>query len=278
MKQHRTTPRQSTPKSRRDREIAALRRALTEERRHAARLEREVASLRRELRESAAIEREQPLARLRSRPSAEDRLRDAAANRADHYRERSFIRYLFETVMESYPIGLVTKLLHYLRRLRVVQLIVTLIAAVGAVVTVTILSAAALPFLLFGTATLAMLAAFFSRRANRRLRRVLEGEHIRVLVPPRGQGFPRTHRRAAGGDTAGTPFFQRQARAMAAEEGVSVIVVSPYLFSSRGLGGRGAYFTARCESEHVYLVRRHYFFLLRRRVLDVIDPAMTIMY
>ncbi len=279
----RNTRRPSSQKSRRDREIADLRRALEQERRHAATLEREVASLREQLRMSMSTDRDKPLNRLRNRPAAEDRLHTAAARRADHYRERSFVRYLFESVMESYPVGLITKLLHYLRRLRVVQLILTLGMAIGAVVVVTILSAAALPFLLFGSGVLAILAVIRSRHANRRLRGVLEGRHIRVLVPPRGQSLPKPSRRKHHtGDmsavTVAQPFFVRQAYAMAAEEGVSVIVVSPYLLSGRGLGGRGAYFTARREGENLYIVRRHYYFFLRRRVLDVVDPDMTVIY
>ncbi len=288
MKQRPTSARrQSTQKSSRDREIAELRRELEQERRHAARLEREVASLREELRMHTAVtERDKPLSRLRSRPSMEDRLREDAGHRAAHYRERSFIRYLFEAVMESAPVAIITRLLLYIRRLRVVQLILTLGLAVGAVVLVTLLSAAALPILIFGSGTLAILAAVRSRRANIRLRAALEGEHIRVLIPPRGQSLPKARRKSrkatASADgfevTEVTPFFVRQAYAMAAEEGVSVVVVSPYLLSTRGLGGTGGYFTARREAEGLYLVRRHYYFILRRHVLDALDADMTVIY
>jgi hypothetical protein len=65
---------------------------------------------------------------------------------------------------------------------------------------------------------------------------------------------------------------------MAAEEGVTVIVVTPYTVSGRGLGGRGRFFTARREADHLYVVRRHYFFTLRRRVLDRLDGEITVVY
>ena len=38
------------------------------------------------------------------------------------------------------------------------------------------------------------------------------------------------------------------------------------------------YFTARQEGNDLYIVRCHYYFILRRRVLDVLDPHMTVIY
>ncbi len=251
----------------RDREIARLRQSLEAERRHAAELEREVAALREELRRRPADARDKPLRRLRRRARYEDRLRDAASRRAQNYRRGSFLRYLFEAMMDSLPVQVIAQLLHYLRRLRVFNLILALVLAVGAVILVTVLSAAALPFLLFGTATLGILAWMRSRRMNAILREALDGRHIRVLVTP--------SRNVKLGENS---FFVRQARAMAQEEGVAVIVVSPYIFSRKGLGGRGRYFTAREEAPALYLVRRHYFFVLRKRVLDVVDADMTVIY
>ena len=63
-----------------------------------------------------------------------------------------------------------------------------------------------------------------------------------------------------------------------AADGVAVLVVSPYPLSSRGLGGKGGFFTARREAEGLYLVRRHYFFMLRKRVLDALEQDITVVY
>ena len=252
-----------------DREITRLKSELAAERRHTARLERELSDLRREMQANSLAGHNQPLRRLKQQAKGthkEERLLDAANRRAHHYRKGSFLRYLFESVRESAPVQVITKLVQYLRRVRLVQTVFTVVLALGAVVTVAVVSAAVLPFLFFGTALLTMLALMSSRRMNRILKRALTDRRIRIMIPPRSEAL-----------TEGS-FFIRNACAMAAEKNVTVIVVTPYLTSGRGLGGHGPFFTARKEAEDLYLVRRHYFFVLRRKVLDAVDGEITIIY
>ncbi len=252
--------------------IARLERELEAERRHSAALERELAAIKRELQDAEDADRDRPWRQLRrrrqmdGRTRTEEKLREGASRRAQHYRKGSFVRYSWESVMDSLPVRVLSQLWTYLRRLRVVRLVLTLVPAVGAVVLVTLLSAAALPFFLVGTAVLGLLGWLRSRRMNHILRRELEGRHLRVFVPSRGAAL-----------TDGS-FLERQAHAMTLEGQVAVLIVSPYLVSRRGMGGRGGYFTARKEADNLFMVRRHYFFILRKRVLDVVDPDMTVIY
>lgn len=251
-----------------ERELSLLQRELRAERRRTAALEREVTDLRRQLQVGAAESKDRPLRRLRRQATGADkesRLLEAAGRRAHHYRKGSFLRYLWESVMESAPVQVLSHLIHYLRRVRAVQLILTVVAALGAVVTVAVVSAAVLPFLLFGTATLAILAYARSRRMNRILSHALEGKALRIFIPPRGRSLKEGS------------FFIRNARAIA-QDGVVVLVVSPYPISNRGLGGKGGFFTARKEAEGLYIVRRHYFFMLRKRVLDTLEQDITVVY
>ncbi len=252
-------------------ELLSLREELECERRRTAALERELSSLKRELKDTE--NRDKPLRSPLRRRSSDDasnrkrvRMQDSAARRAQHYRRGSFVRYAYESVMDSLPVRILAQLWAYLRRLRIVQFVLTLAPAIVAVVLVSVLSAAALPFLILGTALMAMLGGLRAKRQNRRLRQALDGKHIRVLIPARVTD-PLRH-----------IFFMENARAMATDENTAVLIVSPYSFSSRGINGRGAYLTARQEGENLYLVRRYYYFTLRRRVLDIIDPDMTVMY
>lgn len=257
------------PKRQKDREIARLKRELTAERRRTAELERELSALKREMQAGSLAATDQPLRRLRQKAGGthnEERLLDAAGRRAARYRKSSFLRYLWESVRESLPVQLISKLVLYLRRVKLVQTVFTVLVALAAVVTVAVVSATVLPFLFFGTALLTLLAYLRSRRMNRILRRELTDRRIRVLVPPRGPAL-----------NPGS-FFIRNARAMAAEEDVTVVVVSPYLFATRGVGGHGGFFTARKEADGLYLVRRHYFFVLRRKILDALDGDVTVVY
>ncbi len=268
MRKSSTSSPSAAKRRREEREITRLHKALRDERRRSAVLEREVADLRRALSEQAHADTSKPLRRLKQRVKGthkEERLLEAANRRAHHYRKGHFLRYLWETVMESSPVQVLANLIRYLRRVRAVHLILTILLALGAVVTVAVVWAALLPFLLAGTALLAMLSLLRSRRMNRILKNELTGKRIRVFVPPRGRSLEEAS------------FFVRNARTMAAD-GVAVVVVSPYLLSSRGLGGKGGFFTARREAPGLYLARRHYFFFLRRRVLDAMEADITMVY
>jgi len=237
------------------------------ERRENARLKRELADLRRDI-QARQVE-EKPLTRFRrgaGKTRREERLLGEATRRARRFRKPSFLRYLWEAVTDSAPVSLVVGLWRYLRRVRVAQTVLSLAVAVGAVTAVAVLAAALLPFLLAGAGALTLWVTLGSHRMNRRLEKELAGRRVRVLVPPRG--------RALEEDS----FFVRSARDMAAEAGVTVLVVTPYVFSRRGLGGGGRFLTARKETAGLYLVRRHYFFILRRQVLDALEGEVTVVY
>ncbi len=259
-----------------ERTVRALHRELDKERRHSAALEREVALLKQEIKHLENRDSDTVSLRPRRkkgkdpRTEASTKMREASSRRAHHFRRGSYVRYLFESMMESLPVRIIATLLLYLRRLRVVQIVATIGVAVGTVVLVTILSAALLPFLFFGTAFLAIWAGVRSGRMNRILRRELAGKHLRVFFPPRGASMEPDS------------FFLRQARAMADEDGVAVLIVSPYSLSRRGArmgeGKKPFYFTARRDGESIYMVRRPYYFFVRGRVLDILDPAMTVIY
>lgn len=255
----------STERTRKDKEIARLRRELDAEKRRNARLERKLAALH----GAQGCQEDTLLGRFRLKAGSRSRaegLRDTANRSANRYRKNSFFRYLWEAVMESALMTFMTKLLLYLRRIRVIQIVLSVLLAAGALTAVAVVSAAMLPFLLFGTALLTVAAALRSHRMNFRLRQELAGKRVRVLIPTGKKSFEEN------------AFFIRNARSMAAEGDCAVIAVSPFLVSRRGLGGQGGYFTARKEAEGLFVVRRHYFFTLRRRVLDTLDGEITLIY
>lgn len=57
-----------------------------------------------------------------------------------------------------------------------------------------------------------------------------------------------------------------------------VFIISPCLWATRGFGGHGFYTNARKESENVFLLRRHYFFSLRRLLRLHPDIQLTQLY
>ena len=153
------------------------------------------------------------------------------------------------------------RILTALRRLRAVTLtfrILSLFFAVLQTGTFVLLSAtlllAVLPILLIGTLTILLSAVFTSRRANRRLSERLLGKRIYVIFP----------------DTLSSSFLVQHTKDLCAR-GYAVILVSPYLFSPAGIRYNRFYTTVREEYDCIFLVRRYYYFSLKRRLLAHMD-------
>lgn len=59
-----------------------------------------------------------------------------------------------------------------------------------------------------------------------------------------------------------------------------IIIISPHIFSSAGFSGneRKLYSVAKFERENICMVRKHSFFLLRKRILEPANNRLIYMY
>ena len=161
---------------------------------------------------------------------------------------------------------LIKKITLFFRRMRLVRLIVSVSAAISATVLLLPMYVIVLPIMLALPGLTAFSSVFFASRMNRRLRAELAGRHLYVFVVSDENSLK-----------AGS-FFCGNAHMLADQPDCAVLVVSPHNIGTDGLGGKGFYLTARQECPHLYIVRRHYFFNLRRRVLRQTDAHMTVVY
>ena len=104
------------------------------------------------------------------------------------------------------------------------------------------------------------------REANLRMASRIEGRTVYVIFPERDREF-----------NSGT-FWRANLLDLAAHERSSVVVVSPYLFSARGVFEIRRYLHLREERDNVFLVRRHYFFSLRKHVLTKKAKRLILIY
>lgn len=255
-------------KSKNEREIARLEQALRQERRANVKLRRRVAELHRELEESRLpVSRTPLIPRRKSRSRAQMRramLAETAVT-AQRFRKRTYFSFLARIVADSSLFEFATRVIAYVRRLQVVHVVATVLTVILTTAVVSAVYVAALPFLIVAAAAGLLIARLTSHSMNRKMRRLLAGRRVRVFIAP--------HQLSLDRDS----LYLRNLHAMV-EEGVSVILVSPSAFSNKGLGGRGPYFTARREAADLYIVRRNYFFMLRRRVLDEVCQDVTLVY
>ena len=73
------------------------------------------------------------------------------------------------------------------------------------------------------------------------------------------------------GEAIKNPFLVQNARELATRG--TVLLISPYWLAARGIYPHGFYCTVRREAPQILLVRRYYFFSLRRHVLKNLDPV-----
>ncbi len=261
------------PKAQR-KEIKRLTRALSQKDRALRREKRENAALKRRISTlkgnyGHASETELRLGKKSYQSEADTEQRELIKNgvlNARRFSKKTYVRYLIQSAKES-GLGLFfRRMTRLLRRLRLVRTISMVVAAVIAALLLSAVFITILPFLLVFTLVTFLAVIFRARAANRMMRDTLTGKRVRVIVLSDSVTFQ--------DDT----FAERSAKAMAREPDTAVLVVSPHLISPRGLGGHGMFFTARKEAEDLFLVRRGYFFILRRRVLDAVCGEVTFMY
>ena len=174
-------------------------------------------------------------------------------------------QYLWSWLKDTSLWHLASKISKFFRRLRVVRLISYSIWIVLTILLTWAAFLASLPFLfLFGLLTW-VVVTLRAGRVNAKLYAKLQGKHILVLLPQEHTALNQQC------------FWGACAKDMATHPQTAVFVVSPYTLSTKGLEKRSFYFTARQEGENLYIVRKSYYFILKRKVLLSIDPHMTIM-
>lgn len=192
----------------------------------------------------------------RDEPSPEERLR-LSAFRNEPY--NSYFSYLVSRVTHSESwrlVNTVTRLsrryLFLARTARMALYLWRIIDAGAALVVMVAVFAILLPVLLTAALATLIISLVSSRSANAKIKAELERD-VTVFF-------------AGDGQMQKNGFFAGTVREAAARG--TVIVVSPHFFDPRGLGGRGYYVCTRREEPGVWLVRRSYYYYLRRTLLE----------
>ena len=178
---------------------------------------------------------------------------------------KSYPSYSARLIRNTSAWGFASKGLKYFRRFRLLSAVLRWITRIVAlaesgVVLVASLSVflVALPFLIV-FAIFSLTAALFRRRnALRELKQRLKNKKIYVLFASREQIKRKNSKKG---------YFYSNAKELASD-GSAVIIVSPFFFSKKGFEKSDFYVTAREEYENIYLVRKIFFFILRRKVLQ----------
>ena len=181
--------------------------------------------------------------------------------------------YLALLIRRSRPVLLWERYVKYIRRFRALTTALRLLPWILLLIsTHTLLYAAVLAVAILcpivAVAILSLLAStpLRYREVNRRMASKVKSGTVYVLFPERNKEFEK-----------GT-FWHANLRDLASGDHALVVIVSPFLFSSRGLYDNRPYVHMREECGNVFLVRRHYFFSLRKHVLLLQAKRLILIY
>lgn len=186
-------------------------------------------------------------------------LQKRAADNQALTRHRTLLQYATDRIRNAALYAEFQRLLAYLRRvrmiaflLRVFSLVFTLVETGALVLLTTVIFLILLPIGIALIFVLLLVALVQSKHTNRNLKTELKERTVYVFFV-----FP----------NAQNTFARQNALDLAQKKNCACILVSPYWISSKGGIREGFYCTARKEAAHLYLVRRYYFFSLKRNVL-----------
>lgn len=185
-------------------------------------------------------------------------------------------RYLVELIKSTSVYNVYLRILAYFRRFRLFSTIfrvltkIVIWAETSAVFIVSFSAVILIVLPVTGVLFVAslLIALFGSKKANERIADAINGKKVYVFFG---------NRRQMKKNGAESSFFYENVRSFASEGSVC-LVVSPYFFRKNGFGGKGAYFTERNEYGSVYMVRRNYYFVLRRTVLGAKNVADDLIF
>lgn len=176
---------------------------------------------------------------------------------------RNLLVFFITLIRRSRPAMIWERYVKYIHRfralttaLRLLPWLLLLISTNTLLYAAVALAAILAPILLLVLFSLVASAAVRHRHVNRIMEKHLAGKTVFVFFPTRDHPL------------AESAFWRDNLASLVALESACAVVVSPFFFSPRGLRREPFYLNAREEAPRVFLVRRHYFYALKKHVLQ----------
>ncbi len=222
------------------------------------RLRQEVSALKRELEDS-----QERLLRRKSTDPNQALLTHQAQNE-ELFSKKRYFTYIFHLIGTTSIFNIYKKILAFLRRysfismtLKIVLAILTVVQSSAIFVIATSASFLALPFILVISYGVFFLAHINRKRNDTVNKKLLAHKRIFVFFPPK--------KRALSPES----YFSGMVEEFSREPDHICIVVSPHFWRNRGLfGNKKLYRFSRAESESILLVRRQYYFMLKKNIFN----------
>lgn len=228
------------------------------------RLRRQVEALKREL----AEQKGEPLSDT-AQTKSERFFKNQAINGA-LYNKKGILAYLYGWLRHSVAFRLYLLVFTYLRRFRFLTYTIAIFSYVLVFIeaaALLLLSTSALVIALPLSLAISQFLLFCSRsdrkKANRINKQLLKNKQVILFFPPRRGLSPHS-------------FLAGMAREYAAKPDTVSILVSPFLLSARGISmNERRYWVERIEDERILLIRRSYYFTLKKKFFGSVCTDIT---
>lgn len=231
------------------------------------RLKREVRALKEELEQQRGIS-----------PShagkGEAALEKHARNERLFSRKR-YVAYVYDLIRHTSVFALYSRMLQFVRRYTLIRTTLKIITALLAVLETSAVFVLAASFFVVSLPVTvlisyaALLFTFFrGRRHRKRIQERIRQKKIVIFFPPKHY------------DTATDSFFSGMVRSEAQKGDRFCVIVSPYFLKSTGLdpNRKNSYLIARFEEDNLLLIRRHYYFTLKKKIFASHSLPITEIY
>ena len=190
------------------------------------------------------------------------------------FSKKRYSGYILRLIASTSFFNIYKRILAFFRRytllsttLKIVLWVLTIIQSSAIFVIATSASVVALPFILIISYAVFFLALFRRKKNDAINKKLLAHKHIFVFFPPK--------KRALAPDS----FFSGMVEEFSRRPDHICIVVSPHFWRNRGLfGNQKPYRFSRPESESILLVRRQYYFVLKKKFFNASSNDITEIY
>lgn len=198
-----------------------------------------------------------------------DAMLQKQAARGRLFGAKSYFSFLYRAFRHSFLFRLYKRIFTFLRRFRfltytlaLVSYLLIILEASAALVLSTSFFLFAIPLSFLATQGFVLLTRTARRKANEQNAVLFRGKRLAVFFPPR-RGLSKSR------------YFVGLVKDFAADEHTVAIVVSPYILSGRGMDRkRGFFLIQRTDGARILLVRRPYYFSMKKHLFKSVPSSI----
>ena len=193
-------------------------------------------------------------------------------DKAKLYSKKSFAAFLLgsfraKTLFSYYQriVYIVRKYTFVTTSIKIFTFLFALLQSSALIVLFTGTLAISIPITLISSYLAVTFTFLFRKRITKKTKEALRGKRITVLFPSKGRAFEKNS------------YFRGMIKDITKDENSVAIVVSPYYFSSIGIGKSKKYYLAtRNDGEGVIMIRNHYYFTFKKKILSKASDSILI--